>query len=399
MWKILIKPKNVAGTIFAVVFIWMISGVLKEKKHEDVPITDQPPKYRSLASEAAAKAPSLRLTGTTTAKKNVSIFAQADGMVVKIFAKSGQRMSVGEPILEMESKNKKEAMRAAADNFKSAELNYKSVMTLYNSGLSSRFDLDNAAVTLENAKSDLALSSTELAHIIVRAPFDGYVDYISAHEGDVVQFGTATAALDGSLASYVSLEDMTVHVQLSEQERAAVARQLEIAQNIAPQNASYTKQSNNGDQVKAEKTLTNVKVPTRQQGALRPKVKIANILHDDKKYDGFLRFISRSIDINCNTFLLELDVHNETNLLVNGQTVDVILYGHKVPAHAIPQSALILNDRGDSLSVKTIQNKIVKSYDVSVLSEDESSVWVTGLPEKVEIITMGQAYIEDGTAL
>ena len=114
---------------------------------------------------------------------------------------------------------------------------------------------------------------------------------------------------------------------------------------------------------------------------------------------NMMDFISRSIDINSNTFLLELDVHNETNLLVNGQTVDVILYGHKVPAHAIPQSALILNDRGDSLSVKTIQNKIVKSYDVSVLSEDESSVWVTGLPEKVEIITMGQAYIEDGTAL
>ncbi len=395
MFKTITKPRNIAATIFLVVLIWMISGIFKEKKHNDIVSTNKTVKYKSITSLALNKAPSLRLNGTVIAKKNVPLYPQSDGKVVKVFVKSGQILKAGSPIIAMESKNKNEVLQKAQKNLKSIQLNYDSVLALYNKDLASKIDLDNAITTLENAKSDLALANTDLAHIIVRAPFDGYVDYINVHEGNVLQFPFAT---DSSVANYVSLDDMVVHVYLSEQERSLIGKHLEksIEINKVDFKENYNeKDSKTKNNVKSKSSTADLKID-RIQDAQSQNLEIGKVIYDNKEYVGKLRFLSKVIDNTNNSFLLELGIDNKSQLLMNGQTVEVVLYGQAISSHLVPQSALILNEKGNALTVKVINNQEVKSYDVVVLDESEEGVWIHGLPDKAEVITVGQAYIEDG---
>jgi multidrug efflux system membrane fusion protein len=41
-------------------------------------------------------------------------------------------------------------------------------------------------------------------------------------------------------------------------------------------------------------------------------------------------------------------------------------------------------------------NQIVESYLVTAVGESDNGIWVTGLPEEVVLVTVGQNYIIDG---
>ena len=67
-----------------------------------------------------------------------------------------------------------------------------------------------------------------------------------------------------------------------------------------------------------------------------------------------------------------------------------------VPAHLIPASSVLLDDQG-GMVVRVISEKnIVQSKPVSALGETENGMWVSGLPEKALVVTVGQNYIIDG---
>ena len=121
---------------------------------------------------------------------------------------------------------------------------------------------------------------------------------------------------------------------------------------------------------------------------------------EDNQYQGEIKFVANAINQETNTYLLELLIKDKENNLFHGQNVKIKLYGKKVDCHLVPQSALILNQNGGGMAVKVIENGKVKSYNInSVVKEDERGIWITGLPKTAAIITLGQAYIEDGTAL
>jgi multidrug efflux system membrane fusion protein len=42
------------------------------------------------------------------------------------------------------------------------------------------------------------------------------------------------------------------------------------------------------------------------------------------------------------------------------------------------------------------QNKIAKFTEISILEDSEEGLWVTDIPDSVEIIIQGQGFVEDG---
>jgi multidrug efflux system membrane fusion protein len=65
------------------------------------------------------------------------------------------------------------------------------------------------------------------------------------------------------------------------------------------------------------------------------------------------------------------------------------------PAHLLPQSVLTLNDEG-VLGIRAVENDIVAFYAVTILRDTREGVWVAGLPNRVDIITVGQEYVTAG---
>ena len=65
-------------------------------------------------------------------------------------------------------------------------------------------------------------------------------------------------------------------------------------------------------------------------------------------------------------------------------------------AHRLPQSALTLNNDGQ-LGVRLVgPDDIVAFAPVEVLRDEVDGIWVSGLPERADVIVVGQDFVTRG---
>lgn len=115
-----------------------------------------------------------------------------------------------------------------------------------------------------------------------------------------------------------------------------------------------------------------------------------------REVQGRVTFLSRSADASTRTFRVEIDVANKDLSIRDGQTAEIIIASDGASAHLLPQSALTLNDHGD-LGVRTVDaDNIARFAKLRLLRDTAQGVWVTGLPDAANVITLGQEYVVDG---
>ena len=84
------------------------------------------------------------------------------------------------------------------------------------------------------------------------------------------------------------------------------------------------------------------------------------------------------------------------NLPTGSITTKIIIKGSELKAHKIPPSILTLLDDG-TVGVKAIDNEDkVTFYPTKTIKDTIDGMWVSGLPEKVNLIVSGQEYISIG---
>ena len=67
-----------------------------------------------------------------------------------------------------------------------------------------------------------------------------------------------------------------------------------------------------------------------------------------------------------------------------------------VAAHLLPASVLTLNDDG-TLGIRSVTSDSTAAFlPVTLLRDTREGVWLAGLPETVDVITLGQEYVENG---
>lgn len=114
---------------------------------------------------------------------------------------------------------------------------------------------------------------------------------------------------------------------------------------------------------------------------------------------GKVTFISRSADPVTRTFRVEILVDNTGGTIRDGQTADIAIASDGLPAHLLPLSSLTLNDDGD-LGVRSVgEGDIVEFLPVTVVRDTVDGVWVSGLPDTVDVIVVGQEYVVHGVAV
>jgi RND family efflux transporter MFP subunit len=170
-------------------------------------------------------AQSVRIPETTEylsvlkSRQSAVINPQVEGQVTKIFVKSGDHVSVGTPLLEIDPLKQRatvsgqEAARAAQEaSLQLARINLGRAEKLFAAGVISKQDLDNAQSTYDSAKAQLKSLSdqveqqkVELHYYEVSAPSDGIVGDIPVHVGDRVTVSTmlTTVDLPGALEAYI----------------------------------------------------------------------------------------------------------------------------------------------------------------------------------------------------
>tara|TARA_X000000368_G_scaffold392767_1_gene357893 strand:+ start:72992 stop:73810 length:819 start_codon:yes stop_codon:yes gene_type:complete len=114
-----------------------------------------------------------------------------------------------------------------------------------------------------------------------------------------------------------------------------------------------------------------------------------------QKIKGKLTFVSKSASSDTRTFKVESQIKNLDGLIKDGLTANMTIEIDKVKAHKISPSILLLNDEG-KLGVRIItKGNLAKFIEIIILEDSEEGLWITGIPETVEIIIQGQGFVED----
>ena len=113
---------------------------------------------------------------------------------------------------------------------------------------------------------------------------------------------------------------------------------------------------------------------------------------------GEVTFLSRSADEQTRTFRVEVTVPNKDRAISDGTTAEIFIAFAGDKAHFLPQSALTLNDDG-ALGIRAAVDDVARFFPVEIVRDTAKGIWVAGLPETIDVITVGQEYVVDGRAI
>lgn len=143
---------------------------------------------------------SVTATGTIEAVTSVTVGTQVSCIVNKLYVDYNSEVKKGQVIAELDKTNLMSELNTAKANMASAEsqLNYQSAnikryQTLYQKGLVSADDYENALLTYRQAKEQVATAKeqvqraqTNLGYATITSPIDGTVISKSVEEGQTV---------------------------------------------------------------------------------------------------------------------------------------------------------------------------------------------------------------------
>ena len=116
----------------------------------------------------------------------------------------------------------------------------------------------------------------------------------------------------------------------------------------------------------------------------------------NQRVNGNLTFVSKSASPKTKTFKIESEIVNSSGSIKDGITATMTIRTDPVLAHRISPSILVLDDLG-KIGVKVVNsNNVVEFSEVQIIEDLEEGLWISGLPDSVQIIVQGQGFVEDG---
>src|ERR1700693_1653323 len=152
-------------------------------------------------------------------RHSAAINPQVEGQITRIFVKSGDHVRAGSPLLQIDplkqeaTVNSQEASRAAQEaNLRYAKVSLERAQKLFDAGVISKQELDNAQTNYEAALAQVKAldeqvkqQKVELHYYSVTSPMDGIVGDIPVRIGDRVTVATMLTTIDepGALEAYI----------------------------------------------------------------------------------------------------------------------------------------------------------------------------------------------------
>jgi membrane fusion protein, multidrug efflux system len=121
--------------------------------------------------------------GSIETDKDVIINAESGGLIRAVMVKEGQRVSKGQVLAQIDADVISSSIDEVQTAIEFAEYNYNKQKELFDQGLGSEFQLQQAKSNLDNLKSRMSGLKTQKGKFVITAPFDGVVDQVFARVG------------------------------------------------------------------------------------------------------------------------------------------------------------------------------------------------------------------------
>jgi multidrug efflux system membrane fusion protein len=339
---------------------------------------------------------SIELQGQTTHNKKIDVKSETTGNIINIAFKRGDKVSKGEELIKISIENRKELLNSAKKDLdrlnKELELNEKnkinrlsqnkeliklyeiefaSAKQLIDKGLSSKSKLSLASFNLANARSDQE-------------------DILITFESQQSSIGEQIANVRSQLKNNELDIDKTV---INSPFSGIISdKMIEESEYITPGNIMFTIIDLNP--IKIQGYLSEFDV---NKVSLGTKAIIENT--NGLKKTGTISFISPSAETSTRTFEITIEADNADLSFKSGITTKITIAGSELKAHKIPPSILTLQDDG-TVGVKAVNDEnIVIFYPTTSVKDTIDGIWVSGLPDKVNLIVTGQEYVAVGESV
>jgi len=285
----------------------------------------------------------MELYGRTEADREVSVKAKTAGLVVRTPVREGSFIKRGTLICVQDVDARRAVLDQANAQLRSRELEYKAAEKLVEKGFRSPTQAAGALALLDGAKAQVKQAQIELGNVNMRAPFSGIFEQQMAEIGDYLAPGQACGLL-------VDLDPLVVTGEVTE----------------------------------------------KQVGLLGIGKDAVIELATGETLSGKIRFIETRANPATRTFRIEVATPNKDGKLRAGVTASIKLSAGQTNAHLIPASVLTLDDTG-STGVRYLDfENTVRFSKVTTIDETQDGIWVTGLPDPVNLIVRGQDFVSDG---
>ncbi len=342
--------KNLIASLIAFgMAVWLFSGELgsnivnADEAPEAGSNTQEIPYVRARKSEAQIQQITLGVSGQTRANRTVEIKSEVSGRIEQIPAVKGTVVKEGDLLCKIAVDTRQSELDQARAALKSAKLEYDGLLDLKRQGLQSNINVAKAEANLAATEAIAKAASLALEKTQLVAPFAGVIEQQAVEIGDFLNVGQTCVTL-------IEIDPILVVGQLAEKSINAVQI---------------------GDLVQVE-------------------------LITGQRLEGELSFIARSPNATTRTYPIEVTVHQPGENIRAGLSAEMRVPTGRKSAHLISSAAMVLNDEG-KMGVRIVDdNNVVHFKPINIVSESPEGVWITGLPDSVNLITVGQEDVFEG---
>ncbi len=338
----------IAVGVSLLLILWMLSGQLpsqaqQEPQAEQTRTTSPLVRVRVRDLQAETISREIIVSGRTEPKRAVVLRAEVDGRVVEVVAEKGALLKQGDLIARLDPRDHAEQLAQAQANQKEQELRYAAAKRLRTKDYQTETELAAALAQLEAARAEVKRRALALENTEIRAPFAGVLDARPVEVGTYIQAGDEVARV-------LETEVLRVRGDVTEQE-------VQFLHNGAA-------------------------------GSAR--------LVTGQTVEGEICFVGSDSDGNTRTYPVELEIDNTDGAVAAGVTAEIRVRAGEVRSHFVSPALLALDELG-RVGVKGLDAQDrVEFYVVEIVRSNPKGLWVTGLPDPVRVITVGQGYVRAG---
>lgn len=164
--------------------------------------------------------------GTLKASQGVDLSLEIAGTVKAVQFESGQKVKVGQPLVQLDSDVEKAQLGTAEADLGLAQVEYGRGSKLVGESAISCGDFDKLAATQKKAAATVAQLNASLAKKRILAPFSGTIGIRKVDVGDYLASGTVIATLQDLTSLYADFfvpEQMLPKLALDQQVQVSVA--------------------------------------------------------------------------------------------------------------------------------------------------------------------------------
>jgi membrane fusion protein (multidrug efflux system) len=340
----------------------LVTSLLGCKKPDDAAATAQktPPPTVKAATVVAAEAPTpdvLTLTGTIIADQRSDVTADTQGKVINVMVERGQKVKLGQPVIQLDVRSAALSAREASAALQSARVSKQladdecaRTKQLLDKGAITKSEFDrqntqclNAVEQVAQAQARNDMMSKSVADGMVRAPFDGTVSEKNVSPGEWVQPGKALFTL---------VDDDPLKIELS-----------------VP-----------------EKSVTDVKKDQH--------VEIIAVAHPDKKFGATVSRMGAEIG-KSRALTVEATLDKDSGL-VPGMFAEAHIVTGQSPHVVLPKDAVV--HRGDNNHVFIVKNGIAEDHVVQLGAPptDDTVAVLQGVVKGDKVISKVTDQVVDG---